>query len=126
MDVNLYWSLADLWQVLIPLLACRYLRVDPALTSRRDLGIVLLFGVILNNLCGALWGSLSLALGGIIPWSGVGSAFYAWWLGNCIVCLVLLPLFLYIFTPVMRKHELFVKDYWNFPVCDNFRGLFAS
>jgi len=111
--VNVIWSLADFWQVLIPLLAFRYLSVDPALTSRRDLVIVLLFGVFLNNLCGALWGTLTLALTGVIPWNGIGFALYSWWLGNIIVSLVLLPLILYIFTPIVRTLELFVKAYWN-------------
>ncbi len=58
-DVSLFWSLADFWQVLIPLVAFRYFGADPALTSRRDLVIALFFGVLLNNLCGAVWGLLS-------------------------------------------------------------------
>ncbi|MCX6690980.1 MAG: MASE1 domain-containing protein [Methanoregula sp.] len=111
--INLFWSLADFWQVLIPLLAFRYLRADPALGKWRDLIIVLLFGVFINNVCGALWGSLTLALAGVIPWSGVGTALLSWLLGNIIVCLVLLPLILYIFTPLVRSHELFVNSYWN-------------
>ncbi len=112
-DVSIYWSLADFWQVLIPLLAFRYFHADPALVSRRDVVIVLIFGVLLNNLVGALWGTTTLAFGGIIPWTGVGSALYDWWLGNSIVCLVLLPLILYIFTPLVRQHELFIKAYWT-------------
>jgi len=112
-DVNLFWSLADFWQVLIPLVAFRYLQADPALASRRDLAIVLVFGVFLNNLSGALWGSITLVLGGVIPWSSAGSAFSAWWLGNSIVCLILVPAILYIFTPIVRTHELFVNAYWH-------------
>lgn len=112
-DVNVIWSLADFWQVLIPLFAFHALRADPALTSRRDLVIVLIFGVFLNNLCGALWGSLTLVFAGLIPWSGFGSALYAWWMGNMIVSLILLPPILYIFTPIVRTHDLFVKKYWN-------------
>lgn len=112
-DVSLFWSLADFWQVLIPLVAFRTLHADPALLTRRDLVILIVFGVFLNNLCGAIWGSLTLALGGVIPWSSAVSAFYVWWLSNSIVCLVLLPLILYIFTPLVRAHELVVRDYWN-------------
>ena len=33
-DVNLFWSLADFWQVLIPLVAFRYLLADPALVRQ--------------------------------------------------------------------------------------------
>jgi len=111
--VGLYWSLADVWQVLIPLLIFRALRADPALGSRRDLALLLLSGVVLNNLCGALWGSFTLALGGVIPWSGVTPAFYAWFAGNVVVCLVLLPVILWCFTPAARSHELFVRAYWR-------------
>ncbi|WP_321508443.1 hypothetical protein [uncultured Methanoregula sp.] len=113
LEVNLVWSLADFWQVLLPLIAFRCLIADPALANRRDLIIVLLFCVLLNNLCGALWGSLTLVLGGIIPWSGVVSTFFAWLLGNCVVCLILVPGILYIFTPIVRTHKLFVKAWWN-------------
>jgi hypothetical protein len=111
--VNLFWSLADFWQVLIPLIAFRYFLADPALRSRRDLAVVLLFGVILNNLCGALWGTLTLAIGGVIPWTGVVPAFFVWWLGNSVVCLILVLPILYIFTPIVRSHELFVEGWWN-------------
>ena len=112
-DVSLYWSLADFWQVLIPLVAFRCLSADPALRNRRDIAIVLVFGVLLNNVCGALWGSATLALGGIIPWNTIGSAFIAWWLGNFIVCLILVPTILYLFTPLVRTHELFIETWWT-------------
>jgi integral membrane sensor domain MASE1 len=112
-DVSLYWSLADLWQVLIPLLAFRVLKADPSLRSVRDVGILLVSGVFLNNLAGALWGSMSLAVGGEIPWSEINTVFYEWWLGNCIVCLLLVPPILYLVTPVIRGHNLFVRDYWH-------------
>jgi integral membrane sensor domain MASE1 len=112
-EVNLFWSLADFWQVLIPLAAFRLLHADPALKSRRDLIILLVFGVILNNLAGAIWGSTTLALGGVMPWSGIASAFTVWWLGNIIVCLVLLPAILWFFTTAVRSHELFVREYWQ-------------
>jgi hypothetical protein len=111
-DVCLYWSLADFWQVLIPLFAIRFLKADPSLRSMRDLWIILAFGVFLNNLAGALWGSVSLALGGVIPWSEIYGVFVGWWIGNVIVCLLLVPVLLYLCTPVIRDHNLFVWDYW--------------
>jgi integral membrane sensor domain MASE1 len=112
-EVSLYWSLADFWQVLIPLLAFRYFHADPSLRNMRDMGILLVFGVFLNNLTGALWGSVSLAAGSEIPWSEITTVMYAWWIGNCIVCLLLAPLILYIFTPYIRNHALFVREYWQ-------------
>jgi len=111
--VCIYWSLADLWQVLIPFFACRYLKIDISIRTFRDLGLIILFGVLINNLVGALWGSLSLFAGGIIGAGEIFSTLYTWFIGNVVVCLILLPLILKIMTPKVRKHELFVKNYWR-------------
>jgi hypothetical protein len=112
-DVSLYWSLADLWQVLIPLIAFRSFGCDPALRTWRDVGVLVLFGVILNNLAGAVWGSGALAVAGEIPWSGISSLFSAWLIGNVIVCIIVVPLMLYFLTPVIEDHELFIRRYWD-------------
>ena len=112
-DVSFYWSLADFWQVLIPLLAFRLLHADPSLRTMRDMGLLMVFGVFLNNLAGALWGSVCLALGRVIPWSEIITVMYGWWLGNCIFCLLLVPLLLFICTPFIRKHPLVVREYWQ-------------
>jgi hypothetical protein len=112
-DVSLYWSLADFWQVIIPLIAFRALKADPSLRSPRDLGILVVFGIILNNVAGALWGSVSLAVPGIIAWAEVPSVFFGWLVGNIVVCIVLVPLALYFLTPLLKNHYLFVHDYWE-------------
>jgi integral membrane sensor domain MASE1 len=112
-DVSLYWSLADFWQVIIPLIAFRVLKADPSLRSIRDLGILVVFGIIINNIAGALWGSATLALSGSIPWAEVPSVFYGWLIGNLVVCIVLGPLSLYFITPIIREHQLFVREYWS-------------
>ena len=112
-DVSLYWSLADFWQVLIPLIAFRVLKADPSLKSTRDLGILVVFGIILNNVAGALWGSVTLAVSGIIPWAEVSSVFFGWLIGNIVVCIALVPLALYFLTPLLRDHQLFVHHYWE-------------
>lgn len=112
-DVSLYWSLADFWQVIIPLVAFRELGCDPALTSKKDVGVLLIFGIVLNNLVGATWGAVTLALGGEIPWSEVAQAWYAWLAGNIAVCLILVPVILYVVTPYLRDHELYVRGYWR-------------
>lgn len=112
-DVSLFWSLADFWQVLIPLIAFRVFKADPSLRSARDLGILVVFGIILNNVAGALWGSVALALPGTIPWGEVPSVFFGWLIGNIVVCIVLVPLALYFLTPMVRDHQLFVRHYWS-------------
>jgi hypothetical protein len=112
-DVALYWSLADLWQVLIPLVAFRVLKADPALGGWRDLGVLLLTCVVVNNLIGAIWGSATLAIGGVIPWSSVSGAGIGWLAGNVLVSLVLVPPLLRFGTPRLQLHELYIRRYWQ-------------
>jgi hypothetical protein len=110
--VNLYWSLADVWQVLIPLAAFRAFHADIALGTKRDLGVFLVFGWFLNNLAGAAWGAASFALGGVIPWSGAAAVFWSWFLGNLVVTILFAPILLIILTPVLRERGLLVKGAW--------------
>lgn len=106
--VNAYWSLADLWQVLIPLVAFRTLGADPGLKTKRDLLIFLVFGVLLNNLVGAGWGAST--LDGIISWkSGI---FVSWLISNIIVTIAIAPLLLRYITPHINKSGIYVKNYW--------------
>ena len=111
--VSLYWSLADFWQVIIPLIAFRVLKADPSLRSTRDFGILVVFGILLNNVAGALWGSVALAIPGIIAWAEVPSVFFGWLVGNIVVCIALVPLALYFLTPSIKNHYLFVHHYWD-------------
>ena len=112
-DVSLYWSLADFWQVLIPLIAFRSLGCDPALRTWRDVGVLVAFGVVINNIAGAAWGSVALAVAGKVPWDGIPSLFSGWLIGNIIVCVVLVPAILYFITPVIEEHELYIRRYWD-------------
>jgi len=112
-SVNLYWSLADLWQVLIPLAAFRAFRADTGLRSRRDLGIFLAFGWFLNNLAGAAWGSVTLATGGVVPWEEVPGLLWSWFLGNLVVTILIAPALLYFLTPRLRDAGLLVKGTWS-------------
>ncbi len=111
--VNLYWSLADFWQVMIPLLAFRYFACDPGLRTRRDLVVLVIFAVIINNMAGAAWGSISLAIGGVVPWNEVSLVFYRWLLGNVLVSIVFIPVILKVLTPIVRDHELYIRRYWH-------------
>ncbi len=111
--VNIYWALADFWEVLIPLVAFRILGCDPGLKSWRDAGVLLLFGILLNNIAGATWGAFSLALGGLIPWQDVVRVWSGWLIVNLVMCIVLLPPMLFFLTPFIRDHDLFVRRYWH-------------
>jgi len=112
-DVAIYWSIAGLLQVLIPLVALRSFEWDPGLETRRDWTLLLLFGVLINNVVGAAWGAYTLALGNVITSSQIGSVFSAWLIGNIIVTILIVPLALRYFTPKVRKSKLFVRYYWE-------------
>ena len=111
--VAIYWSIAGLLQVLIPLVALRTFEVDLSLENRRDWTLLLLFGVLINNVVGAAWGACTLAFGNVILSSQIGSVFTLWLAGNIIVTVLIVPLALRHLTPKVRKSKLFVKYYWE-------------
>ncbi|MCK9579216.1 MAG: hypothetical protein M0Q92_02055 [Methanoregula sp.] len=108
--VAILWAVAGLIQVLIPLIAVRSFDVDLSLGSRRDVSLILLFGVVINNLIGAAWGAGTL---GIINPDTMGSIFSTWLIGNVIVTLLIVPLALWLVTPKIQKSRLYVKNYWD-------------
>jgi hypothetical protein len=112
LSVNLYWSLADLWQVLIPLVAFRRFHADVGLKTGRDFLIFLIFGWLLNNLAGAVWGSTMLSVGGISTWNSVPNTLVVWFAGNLIVTMVITTALLKYVTPYIAKPGLLVKEYW--------------
>ncbi len=108
--IALVWAGAGLFQVLIPLVAVRSFDVDLTLSNPRDYTYVILFAVIINNLVGALWAIGTLSLVETIPFT---TAFIAWFIGNAAICILIVPLFLKLFTQKVQKHRLFVKKYWG-------------
>lgn len=109
-SVNLYWSLADLWQVLLPLAAFALLKADAALRTNRDLAVFLIFGWLLNNLAGAIWGAGMFVLSGHFPMSDFNSLFSNWFLTNLIVTIIITPLLLRFVTPLIKKKGLQIKN----------------
>ncbi len=110
-SVNLYWSLADLWQVLIPLAVFSMLKADAALRTKRDIAIFVIFGWLLNNLAGASWGASMFVLSGQFPSSNLGFLFVSWFLTNLTVTIIVTPVAVRFFTPIVKKKGLFIKNY---------------
>jgi len=106
-EIAIIWAIAGLLQVLIPLVAVRSFDVNLSMESPRDFTYIFLFGVIINNLVGAAWATWTLSL------AGMGTVFSTWFIGNAIVCILIVPLALRILTPRVQKSKLFVKYYWD-------------
>lgn len=106
--VSLYWSFADLWQVLIPYLAFRYFHASPTLNNRSDIMVLIIFGVLINNFLGAVWGGYTLEFGGIIAHSQVSGTIFRWFIINSLVSGLLVPVLLVFGTPWMKKQELYL------------------
>ena len=107
-DSNLYWSLADVWQVLIPLAAFKAFDANVGLRTKRDLSVFLGFGWLLNNLAVAAWGASTLALGGLAAWHDVPGIFSGWLGGNLVVTMAITPILLRYGTGYLRARKLLV------------------
>jgi hypothetical protein len=108
--IAVVWAIAGLLQALIPLVAVRNFDVNLSMENQRDFTYVLLFSVLINNLIGAAWATWTLSL---IEPLNMGSVFTSWFIGNIIVCLVIVPIALRTLTPSVEKHRLFVRNYWD-------------
>jgi len=108
--IALIWAVAGLLQVLIPLVAVRSFQIDLTMKNPRDYTYIIVFGVIVNNLIGAAWGVWTLSLVETVPFT---SEFSAWFIGNAVVCILIVPLFLKLFTERVQKNRLFVRNYWT-------------
>lgn len=111
-SLNVAWSLADLWQVIIPLAAFSYFGANIRLRTKKDIAIFVLFGCIINNLIGAFWGALTLVIYGITEWEAFSMTFLGWFIGNIIVTLLIVPFMLHYVTPYIQQTESYVKGYW--------------
>lgn len=109
-EVAVIWALAGLFQVLIPLVAVRSFGVSLSMENPRDYTYILLFGVIVNNLVGAAWGVWTLSLAETVTF---GSAFSGWFIGNAVICILIVPISLKLFTPKVEKSRVYVKNYWD-------------
>lgn len=109
--IAILWAVAGLIQVIIPLIAVRRFDIDLALDNRRDISLIILFGVVINNLAGAAWGALTLGM--VLGAGAMGSIFSAWLIGNVIATLLIVPLALRLVTPKIEKSRFFVKTYFE-------------
>jgi hypothetical protein len=111
--VAIPFSFVDWFQLGIPMLAYRALAnrfgVDPMgkdVYSPRGLAFFVVFGAVLPNAVGALYGITILSAGGLVPpdafWPGV----IGWWVGNMIVSIIIAPILLRGLSSVIERYGL--------------------
>jgi hypothetical protein len=104
------FALVDVIQFGVPLVAYRLLAprlglhpLGKDVYTVKGFAFFGLFGSLLPNGLGALYGISILSLGNLVPpeafWPGV----IAWWLGNVIVSAVIAPVLLRVITPVIER-----------------------
>lgn len=112
-EFSLIWSAVNFFQVLLPLLAFRNFQGNISLNTKRDFGIYLCFGVILNNILGAFLGNGLLALTGAVTSSDLPRFIAIWFVGNLIVVLIITTTLLRYATPALAAKGLLVKGFWK-------------
>lgn len=96
MDGNLWLaSLTPTGNVLAPLIGAlalkRYADFRPSFERRRDVLAFLTIGVTGSMTISATWGTLSLWVTGVTPWTEFSSIWLIWWLGDAMGVLVVAP-----------------------------------
>ncbi len=111
--VNIFFSFVDWIQLGIPMLAYRGLAnrfgVDPMgkdVYSPKGFAFFLVFGAIIPNTAGALYGVTVLWIGGVVPQDIFWPTVAAWWLGNIVVSIIIAPILLRGLSPVIERYGL--------------------
>ncbi len=111
--VAIPFSFVDWFQLGIPMLAYRALAsrfgVDPMgkdIYSRKGFAFFVVFGGILPNAVGALYGLGVLSLAGLPPENGFWPAVFGWWAGNLFVSIIIAPILLRGLSSVVERYGL--------------------
>ena len=110
--VSVAYLPSNLVQGLIPLLAFKYLRLDPRLRSAKDYVGYILFAVIINNVLGASWAVTALQYFGLITVESVPLFFSGWTIGNGVPSLVFGIILLKALSPLIIRSRAFCKGWW--------------
>ncbi len=109
--VSVAYLPSNLIQGLVPLLAFKYLGLDPRLTKAKDYVGYVLFAVIINNILGASWAVTALQYFGLITVQSVPLFFSGWTIGNGVPSLVFGIILLKALSPLVIKSRAFCKGW---------------
>ncbi|MEM0383941.1 MAG: hypothetical protein QXX19_07455 [Candidatus Caldarchaeum sp.] len=102
---------SNIVQGLVPLLAFKFLKLDPRLRRARDIGGYIAFAVIINNILGATWAVTALQYFGLITVASVPLFFSGWTIGNGVPSLVFGLILLRALSPLIIKSRAFCKGW---------------
>ncbi len=102
---------SNLLQGLIPALVFKYMKLDPRLRTAKDYIMYIIFGVIINNILGALWAVTALQAIGLITVESVPLFFSGWTIGNGIPSLIFGIILLKALSPMVIRHKAFCKGW---------------
>jgi hypothetical protein len=107
------FAFVDWIQFGIPVLAYRLLAANVGLHplgkdvyTRKGMAFFVVFGCVLPNVFGALYGVTILTLGGLVPPDAVWLTIWGWWIGNMVVSIIIAPILLSVLTPVIERYGL--------------------
>lgn len=110
--ISLLYVPANFAQGMIPAWAFRHFKADPALKTRRDYVIWTVWGVLIPNLFGSLWGSAMLAFViKAIPPSAWFFTWLGWFVGNSLPSLILGAILLKALSPLVVRTRVFCRGY---------------
>ena len=103
---------ANLVQGMIPAWGFRRFNADPRLNTKRDWTVFAVWGALVPNLLGSLWGSFALAFiieavpvsAWLVMWAG-------WFFGNTIPSFILGAILLKSLSPLIIRTRVFCKGY---------------
>jgi hypothetical protein len=110
--VSVAYFPANFLQGLIPLLAFKYMKLDPRLKSAKDYIGYIIFGVVINNVIGAAWAVTALQAFGLITVQSVPLFFSGWTGGNGIPSLIFGIILLKALSPLVLRSRAFCKRWW--------------
>ena len=102
---------SNLLQGLVPAFVFKYMKLDPRLRTAKDYIMYILFGVIINNVLGALWAVTALQAIGLITVESVPLFFSGWTIGNGIPSLIFGIILLKALSPMVIRHKAFCKGW---------------
>ncbi len=103
---------ANLLQSGLPAWAFRHYQADPSLRSPRALAIWLLWGILIPNAAGAIWGTLALHWRGELTGPDTLPTLMGWFAGNSLPTLVLGSAILGLFSRSVTRTRRFCLGYW--------------